>query len=189
MNTAKGSLVDEAALATALKEGRIRAAALDVLENEPFTSTNPLHSAPNLIITPHASWYSDNTCHDLREAAAEEIRRALIGKIPECLRYCVNKEMLPPSMNGNSVNSFADNLNLSNLGNLNIGLANIGNLNSLNNLNNLAANGLGNGSTFFPLISQSTAQDSSIHGPMAALGHNHSHPNNIPDLNSRKTES
>ncbi|MFQ5547863.1 MAG: D-2-hydroxyacid dehydrogenase [Woeseia sp.] len=58
INTARGGLVDSAALATALKEGRIGAAALDVLPKEPPTAGNPLldYDGPNLIITPHIAW-------------------------------------------------------------------------------------------------------------------------------------
>ncbi|XP_018495120.1 C-terminal-binding protein [Galendromus occidentalis] len=103
VNTARGGLVDETALGAALKEGRIRAAALDVHENEPFnamsgsSSTGPLKDAPNLICTPHAAWYSDASCSELREMAATEIRRAIVGRIPDSLRNCVNKEYFPQS--------------------------------------------------------------------------------------------
>jgi len=189
VNTANGALIDEVSLANALKDGRIRAAALDVLETEPFDlQSSPLKDAPNLIVTPHASWYSDSTCHDLREAAAEEIRRALLGKIPDSLKWCVNKELLPISMNGNSLNNFSENLNLSNL--------NMNNLNSLgltnlNNLSSLAANGLTtNGTGFFPGmpgIPHSTAQETSLH-PIAQLAQQ-PHPG-LPDLSSHiKSES
>ncbi|XP_066582109.1 C-terminal-binding protein isoform X1 [Prorops nasuta] len=98
VNTARGGLVDDDALAAALKQGRIRAAALDVHENEPYNvfqgqSTQcPLKDAPNLLCTPHAAFYSDASCTELREMAASEIRRAIVGRIPECLRNCVNKE-------------------------------------------------------------------------------------------------
>ncbi|KAK3888441.1 hypothetical protein Pcinc_007504 [Petrolisthes cinctipes] len=93
VNTARGALVDENALASALKEGRIRAAALDVHENEPYNPfQGPLKDAPNLICTPHAAYYSDASSNELREMAASEIRRAIIGRIPEALRNCVNKE-------------------------------------------------------------------------------------------------
>jgi len=175
VNTARSSLIDEVALANALKDGRIRAAALDVFEGEPYSANHPLRDCPNLIITPQASWYSDNTCHDLREAAAEEIRRALQGRIPESLKSCVNREYLPSSMNGNSVASFADNLNL--------------NLSTLTGLNPaaLAANGLTtNGANFFPgMIPHSSAQD--LHPQLAALAASHQ---GHPDLNSNiKSES
>ncbi|TKC41054.1 hypothetical protein EI555_010120 [Monodon monoceros] len=91
VNAARGGLVDEKALAQALKEGRIRGAALDVHESEPFRQ-GPLKDAPNLICTPHTAWYSEQASLEMREAAATEIRRAITGRIPESLRNCVNKE-------------------------------------------------------------------------------------------------
>lgn len=54
--------------------------------------TGPLKDAPNLLCTPHAAFYSDASCTELREMAASEIRRAIVGRIPDCLRNCVNKE-------------------------------------------------------------------------------------------------
>ncbi|CAB1416686.1 unnamed protein product [Pleuronectes platessa] len=93
VNTARGGLVDEKALAQALKEGRIRGAALDVHETEPFSfAQGPLKDAPNLICTPHTAWYSEQASLEMREAAATEIRRAVTGRIPDSLRNCVNKE-------------------------------------------------------------------------------------------------
>ncbi|KAJ8248085.1 hypothetical protein GJAV_G00238150 [Gymnothorax javanicus] len=93
VNCARGGLVDEKALAQALKEGRIRGAALDVHESEPFSfSQGPLKEAPNLICTPHTAWYSEQASLEMREAAATEIRRAITGRIPDSLRNCVNKD-------------------------------------------------------------------------------------------------
>ncbi|VDN09081.1 unnamed protein product [Dibothriocephalus latus] len=94
INTARGGLVDEAALAAALKSGFIRAAALDVTDPEPFAQNSPLKDAPNLIVTPHMAYYSENSMREMREAAAHEIRRAVTSRIPSCLRNCVNKEYL-----------------------------------------------------------------------------------------------
>uniref|UniRef100_A0A3P8RRK2 C-terminal binding protein 1 n=1 Tax=Amphiprion percula TaxID=161767 RepID=A0A3P8RRK2_AMPPE len=95
VNTARGGLVDEKALAQALKEGRIRGAALDVHETEPFSfGQGPLKDAPNLICTPHAAWYSEQASLEMREEAAREIRRAVTGRIPDSLKNCVNKEFL-----------------------------------------------------------------------------------------------
>ncbi|ELW62737.1 hypothetical protein TREES_T100000756 [Tupaia chinensis] len=95
VNTARGGLVDEKALAQALKEGRIRGAALDVHESEPFSfSQGPLKDAPNLICTPHAAWYSEQASIEMREEAAREIRRGITGRIPDSLKNCVNKDHL-----------------------------------------------------------------------------------------------
>ncbi|MBN3301193.1 CTBP1 protein, partial [Amia calva] len=95
VNTARGGLVDEKALAQALKEGRIRGAALDVHETEPFSfSLGALKDAPNLICTPHTAWYSEQASIEAREEAAREVRRAITGRIPDTLKNCVNKEYL-----------------------------------------------------------------------------------------------
>lgn len=92
VNTARGGLVDEQSLAAALKDGRIRAAALDVHEQEPFTlSSSPLKDCPNVLCTPHSAFYSDQSITELREMAAGEVRRAVVGRIPDSLRNCVNK--------------------------------------------------------------------------------------------------
>lgn len=106
VNSARGGLVDESALSAALKDGRIRAAALDVQESETQNpmSVGALKDAPNLIITPHAAWYSDASCTELREMAASEIRRAIVGRIPDSLRNCVNKEYFVSSGYGEGLN-------------------------------------------------------------------------------------
>jgi len=95
VNTARGGLVEEAALASALKENRIRAAAIDVHEHEPyniFSGNSPLKDVQNLIVTPHSAFYSEAAAIELREMAASEVRRAIVGNIPGTLRNCINKE-------------------------------------------------------------------------------------------------
>jgi len=101
VNTARGGLVDEASLALALKDNRIRAAAVDVHENEPniVSGNSPLKDAPNLMVTPHAAFYSEAAAIELREMAASEVRRAIVGRIPDTLRNCVNKEYFTSSGN------------------------------------------------------------------------------------------
>lgn len=93
VNTARGGLIDENALADALRNGRIRAAALDVTTSDVTSPDSPLKDAPNLIVTPHTAWYSEASCTEIREVAAAEMKRAITtGFNPEYLRNCVNKE-------------------------------------------------------------------------------------------------
>ena len=56
LNTAQGGLLDEDAVADALRSGKIRAAAVDVISTGPISCENPLLSAPNCVITPHITW-------------------------------------------------------------------------------------------------------------------------------------
>ena len=74
INTARGGLIDEDALANALKNGAIAAAGLDVLKQEPPAPDNPLLSAPNCIITPHIAWASPRARARLIHLAAANIR-------------------------------------------------------------------------------------------------------------------
>ena len=92
VNTACGGLLDEHAVANALKLGVLKGVALDCLENEPFCLTDsPLSHAPNVICTPNCSWFSDKSCIQVRREAAQEMLRGLTSKIPDGLRNCVNK--------------------------------------------------------------------------------------------------
>ena len=90
INTARGPIVDEAALAQALDAGQLAGAALDVMPKEPPTSS-PLFGRPNVIITPHTSFYSEESLVDLQTKAAEEVVRVLQGQAP---RNPVNPEAL-----------------------------------------------------------------------------------------------
>ncbi|KAK6765962.1 hypothetical protein RB195_025712 [Necator americanus] len=96
INTSRGGLVDETDLASYLKSGHVRGAALDVHEQEPYEGNmlNPLSQCPNVIHTPHASWFSDSSCKELRVNAAKEVRRAILNRFPNDLLNCVNKEQL-----------------------------------------------------------------------------------------------
>jgi D-3-phosphoglycerate dehydrogenase / 2-oxoglutarate reductase len=80
VNTARGDLVVEPDLAAALTAGKLAGAALDVFQTEPLPADNPLRHAPNLILGPHAAWYSDVAVERLQTLVADEITRALTGQ-------------------------------------------------------------------------------------------------------------
>lgn len=79
INSSRGPVVNEQALADALKSGKIAAAALDVLVSEPMAATCPLKDAPNCAITPHIAWAPLETRIRLMEIAVENLRAYLNG--------------------------------------------------------------------------------------------------------------
>lgn len=82
VNTGRGGLIDEQALAAGLTDGTIAAAGLDVLRTEPPAEGHPLLGLENCIVTPHAAWYSVEAREDLNITIAENIQAALAGDTP-----------------------------------------------------------------------------------------------------------
>ncbi|MDC0678843.1 C-terminal binding protein [Sorangium atrum] len=87
VNTARGPIIDDSALYRALKEGWIAGAGLDDIAEEPakrrdWKPTSPLLSLDNVVITPHAAYYSDESIEFVRRFAANEIVRVLSGQEP-----------------------------------------------------------------------------------------------------------
>ena len=81
INTARGPLVDESALADALRSGHLAGAAADVLSVEPPTAENPLLSAPNMLITPHLAWATVEARKRLMDITVKNVAGFLAGKI------------------------------------------------------------------------------------------------------------
>ncbi len=80
INCARGGIIDEAALAQALREGRIAGAALDVFENEPLEPDSPLrHIGPQLVLTPHLGASTEEAQLNVAVDVAEQIRDVLLG--------------------------------------------------------------------------------------------------------------
>lgn len=90
INTGRGPVIDERALIKALQEGWIAGAGLDVLETEPVSPDNPLLKMDNVIINPHAAWYSEEAGIELQAKAARGVAEVLQGYLPQNL---VNKEV------------------------------------------------------------------------------------------------
>ncbi len=85
VNTARGPVVDTAALLEGLGSGRIASAALDVFEQEPLAADSPLRRHPQIVVTDHTAWYSEESQAELQRTAAEELARVCTGGLPRSL--------------------------------------------------------------------------------------------------------
>jgi len=85
INVARGPIVDEKALYTALKEGWIAGAGIDAYEKEPPDPENPLFKLENIVLTPHIAWYTEDALWRLEMSAVNEAIRILQGRLPKNL--------------------------------------------------------------------------------------------------------
>jgi phosphoglycerate dehydrogenase-like enzyme len=92
VNTARGAIVDEAALAAALRDGAIAGAALDCFAVEPLPADSPLRALPNVVLTPHMIGHTIEAHHSLEVATRDNLDRIFAGRPP---RYVVNPAVLP----------------------------------------------------------------------------------------------
>lgn len=91
VNTCRGGVVDTQAVARALQDGRLKGAGLDVFEEEPLPVDSPLMDCPNAVLTPHASWYSEESYVELKRRVTEAVAAVLRGERP---REVLNPEVL-----------------------------------------------------------------------------------------------
>ena len=83
VNTARGPIIDEAALVAALREGRIAGAGLDVMEVEPLDPASPLIEMENVILSPHVAGYSEQGARLMRSRAGEIALQVASGSLPQ----------------------------------------------------------------------------------------------------------
>jgi D-3-phosphoglycerate dehydrogenase len=80
INTARGPLVDESALITALDAGQLGGAGLDVVATEPLPKDSPLRGRDNVILSPHTAYYSIEALEELQTKCASDVARVLSGE-------------------------------------------------------------------------------------------------------------
>lgn len=90
VNTSRGGVIDEMALAQALNEGRIAGAALDVFEQEPLPADHPFLNTPNTLLTPHISASTRESMENMARDAAKGLLDVLNGRRPQ---FVVNPEV------------------------------------------------------------------------------------------------
>ena len=94
INTSRGAIVDEDALAEALRKKRIAGAGIDVFAVEPLPASSPLRTLPNVLLTPHIGWQVDDVLHEFVAVAVDQLNLWLKGSLsrkevvnPEAMRF------------------------------------------------------------------------------------------------------
>lgn len=91
INTARGGIIDTDALVAALEAGRIRGAGIDCHEQEPLPADHPITKLDNVVLTPHAAWYTEQSYGELKRRTLEGVADVLAGRRP---RNILNPEVL-----------------------------------------------------------------------------------------------
>jgi D-3-phosphoglycerate dehydrogenase len=110
VNTCRGGLVEEAALFEALRSERLGGAALDVFETEPLPAESPLQQLPNVLLSPHAAWYSPASLAELPVQAARQVVDFLTGRpVPSIVNpdYAENARTRQPGSGSEGVAAVA----------------------------------------------------------------------------------
>ena len=94
VNTARGAVIDQAALISALQNGTIAGAGLDVFEREPLEADSPLARMENVVLTPHTAGMSDSSQIAVRHRTARNIAAAWVGRWPE------TRDLINPQVKG-----------------------------------------------------------------------------------------
>jgi D-3-phosphoglycerate dehydrogenase len=97
VNTARGAIVDEAALVKVLKENAIAGAALDVFVEEPLPKNHPLIELDNVVLAPHLGWPTDSGFEGFAENAVTNIVDYMNGKLTRALNPEALKRRRPPA--------------------------------------------------------------------------------------------
>ncbi|MCY4367996.1 MAG: C-terminal binding protein [bacterium] len=92
VNVSRGALIEERALYEALRSGHLAGAALDVMAEEPFDMRSPLLGLDNLVVTPHAAWYSEQSGRELSRKMAGRAIQSLRGELPD---HTINTQAEP----------------------------------------------------------------------------------------------
>ena len=95
VNTSRGAVIDNDAVAAALCAGELWGAGIDVFEHEPVSPDAPIMHAPHTVLTSHAAYWSEESAVELRRRCTQNAIDVVLGRTPEA---CVNPEALPAAL-------------------------------------------------------------------------------------------